>query len=73
VLISRANQQSPGMSFEKMTDEATQRKIDEATQSKKAKLESLGYRTAHLSVSEINDLMSRVERERPATDWRSKL
>jgi hypothetical protein len=44
-----------------------------ATQAKKAKLESLGYCTSHLSSLEIDELLKRVEPDRPATDWRSKL
>ena len=40
---------------------------------KKAQLESLGYRTGHLSASQIEELMELLERKKPDRDWRLKL
>jgi hypothetical protein len=54
-------------------DTAHPDKIAEATQDKKAKLESRGYSTSHLSSLEIDELFKWIEQERSANDWRSKL
>jgi hypothetical protein len=43
------------------------------TQDNKTKLESLGYRTAHLSPSDIDELIRLIEQKRPERHWRSKL
>jgi hypothetical protein len=63
----------PVADLDRTMNTAPREKITAATQAKKAKLESLGYCTSHLSCLEIDELLKRVEPDRPATDWRSKL
>ena len=55
-----------------MTD-AAEDNVDDSIQVKKARLEQLGYRTAHLSSSQIDELTRCIEMEQPAAAWRSKL
>jgi hypothetical protein len=60
-------------SFVKTMKTAFPIKIAEAPRDKKAKLESLGYSTSHLSSLEIDELLQQIEQEQSAKDWRSKL
>jgi hypothetical protein len=60
-------------SFDKTMNTAPPDKIAEATRDKKAKLESRGYSTSHLSSLEIDELLKRIEQEQSASDWRSRL
>jgi hypothetical protein len=54
-------------------DIASKDKKPVTANNKIAKLESLGYRTSHLSTLEVDELLKRLEVEQPSEDWRSKL
>jgi len=69
--LSRAN--NAVASFDKTMNTASPDKIAESTRNKRAKLESLGYSTSHLSSLEIDELLKRIEQEQSANDWRSRL
>jgi hypothetical protein len=59
--------------FDKTMSTISQNKITAEARDKKAKLESLGYSTSHLSSLEIDELLKRIEHEQSAKDWRSRL
>jgi hypothetical protein len=59
--------------FDKTMNTAPPDKLAEAPRDKKAKLESLGYSTSHLSSLEIDELLNRIEQQQSANDWRSRL